>query len=82
MPASPKREKERLQRKRVLASQQVMQFEDEKSGHELNLARLNSVPTEMRDEGHAQAVEEAKRALAIIERAIETTEAERSKLPE
>jgi hypothetical protein len=71
MPRNKDREKARLARKKMLAVQQVQQFEDEISGHELNIARLKAA-------GQPTEAEEA--AIAAIEKAIETTEAEATKI--
>lgn len=71
MPVDPAREEARLTRKKIIAQQQLEQFEDELSSHELNLARLTAA---------GQSTEDAEKSIAIIEKAIETTEAEIGKL--
>jgi hypothetical protein len=80
MPPVPKREKDRLRRKRDIAKQQAQQFEDELSGHELNLARLDAQPVETRDAVWQQAREQGVAAAAVIKAAISTTLAEADKI--
>lgn len=67
MPLNPEREKARQQRKKDIAAQQIQQFEDELSAHELNLARLAAA---------GQPIDDAEKSIDIIVQAIETTEAE------
>jgi hypothetical protein len=67
------RETARMERKRALAAAQAQQFEDELSGHELNLARLQALPAAQRDEGWQSQVDAAQAAIDTLDRAIETT---------
>lgn len=70
-PPTPDREKARQTRKRVIAQQQITQFEDELSSHELNRARLVAV---------GGSTDEVDRAIAAIKQAISTTAAEAAKI--
>ena len=70
------REAQRLERKRVIAAQQAERLEDEKSQHELNLARLRSIPPELQDEDVAAQIDKAEKALQVLEVVIATTLAE------
>ena len=67
------REKARQERKKALAAQQVEAFEDELSGHELNIARRDAVPQDLRDPGWENARTEAEKAIETINVAIDTT---------
>ncbi len=59
--------------RRQIAEGQVRQFESEMFAHELNLDRLESIPTKERDDTHADAVKAANDAIAAITGAITTT---------
>ncbi len=66
------REQARLARKKALCAQQVLQFEDELSVHELNVARLTAA---------GQPTTDAEAAIVTILQAIATTEAEKITAP-
>jgi hypothetical protein len=67
------REAQRLERKRAIAAQQAQKLEDEKSQHELNLARLRSLPSELQDDDVAAQIESAEKALKVLDIVIATT---------
>jgi len=75
-----KREKARKGRKAEAARGQAQQFEDELSGHELNLLRLDALPTDRRDENWTVARAAAVTAVDTLDRAIETTLAEADRI--
>jgi hypothetical protein len=67
------------QRKQIL-DQQILQFEQELFGHEMNKARLNALSE---DDVQAQkAVEQANKAIETIENAIAVTIEQREALGE
>lgn len=68
-----KREKARKGRKAEAARGQAQQFEDELSSHELNLLRLDVIPTDKRDEGWTAAHDAATAAVTTLDQAIEAT---------
>lgn len=55
------------------AAEQVRGFENERYGHELNLARLNAITEDRRDDSWKDAVQNALNALDTIDTAIATT---------
>jgi hypothetical protein len=75
-----KREKARKGRKAEAARGQAQQFEDELSGHELNLLRLNAISSDQQDENWATARLAATTAIDTLDRAIETTLAEADRI--
>ena len=70
---TPKRERERKARRKQMAESQAQQFEDELSGHELNLARLEAIPEPDRDEKHELLMEQSQKAIETLERSIEVS---------
>lgn len=72
MPVS-KRERARLQRKKHIIEQQAQQFEDEISGHELNLARLDALPEKDRDESWQPARAAAEHVIKTCRGALAAT---------
>lgn len=68
-----RREKARLERKRATAIAQAAQFDDELSGHELNIARLEAVPQGQRDDAWKAARQAATDAVNVLTQARDTT---------
>lgn len=67
------REAARLERRKQMAAQQAQQFEDELSGHELNIVRLESIPEAQRDESWEKSKKSAEDAIAVLDQAIVAT---------
>ena len=70
------REIERMVRKKVIALEQARQFEDELSGYELNVARLDGIPNVQRGEEWQEQKDAAETAMSTIRDAIVVTLAE------
>lgn len=64
VPTVAAREKARLERKKQIAAQQVTQFEDELSAHELNRARLLAI---------GESTVDTDAAIGAVKKAIEVT---------
>jgi hypothetical protein len=80
VPKPKKREQDRLNRKRSTAIQQASQFDDELSGHELNLARLDAIPAGSREANWQDTRDAILKAIATITNARDTTIAEAKNL--